>query len=410
VPSHDVCEGTTIFSEAGATISDCFELPAEGVSKVWMALKGKLFVFPFFKKGHKVTLAHVNAGSGLGPVELESVSVSPRVFKINHFMTDEEVDALLANAKDKMARSTTGREARIDTKRTSDTMWDQTSDTAMKLKRRSFELLGIRPFDNDWADGLQILRYNITGGYNEHLDFFDLGDTADHNYDSSHPDGTNRFATVFLYLSDVEDGGETVFPLGPLADPNVTDFNVDEYLESKGLTAAFEGLQWEKQLIKKCKLHTVGRPKKLGAVLFYSQHPDGRVDRSSLHGACPVISGLKWAANLWVWNGPRSGIGRSKGKGAAHNTLSVGPAEAVTASFSTLDLNAELWWENVNWGRLPALGRAEPTRSNTFAGHQWTVKKDGKVVATWTIAPGGGRNQEFVLQAKDVGMQPEAVL
>lgn len=26
------------------------------------------------------------------------------------------------------------------------------------------------------------------------------------------------------------------------------------------------------------------------------------------HGACPVIDGQKWAANLWVWNGPRYGM------------------------------------------------------------------------------------------------------
>lgn len=30
--------------------------------------------------------------------------------------------------------------------------------------------------------------------------------------------------------------------------------------------------------------------------------------QSSEHGACPVIRGQKWAANLWVWNGPRYGM------------------------------------------------------------------------------------------------------
>lgn len=47
------------------------------------------------------------------------------------------------------------------------------------------------------------------------------------------------------------------------------------------------------------------KPLKAEAVLFYSQHPDGQVDLASLHGGCPVLQGTKWAANLWVWNGPR---------------------------------------------------------------------------------------------------------
>ena len=31
------------------------------------------------------------------------------------------------------------------------------------------------------------------------------------------------------------------------------------------------------------------KPKKAEAILFYSQLPDGRADRSALHGGCPVI-------------------------------------------------------------------------------------------------------------------------
>ena len=32
--------------------------------------------------------------------------------------------------------------------------------------------------------------------------------------------------------------------------------------------------------------------------------PDGSTDELSLHGACPVVDGVKWAANKWVWNKP----------------------------------------------------------------------------------------------------------
>ena len=56
---------------------------------------------------------------------------------------------------------------------------------------------------------LQILRYNQTAAYVPHMDWLDIGD-PEHDYDSERH-GSNRLATVFLYLTDVEEGGETVF-------------------------------------------------------------------------------------------------------------------------------------------------------------------------------------------------------
>ena len=40
-------------------------------------------------------------------------------------------------------------------------------------------------------------------------------------------------------------------------------------------------------------------------MLFYSQGPGGTLEDASEHGGCPVLRGEKWAANMWVWNGPR---------------------------------------------------------------------------------------------------------
>ena len=59
-------------------------------------------------------------------------------------------------------------------------------------------------------------------------------------------------------------------------------------------------------MIAECRIKFAVTPKGAKAVLFYSQHPEGRLDHSSLHGSCPVIDGPKWAANLWVWNTVRS--------------------------------------------------------------------------------------------------------
>jgi hypothetical protein len=45
-----------------------------------------------------------------------------------------------------------------------------------------------------------------------HLDYLDLDEKLEHDYDSSRKGG-NRFATILLYMTDLEekDGGETVF-------------------------------------------------------------------------------------------------------------------------------------------------------------------------------------------------------
>jgi hypothetical protein len=200
----DACSGVKVFTETGTLLESCKALKKEG-QKLFVVEAGKLFVFPTVEIGHKVTLDHVT--SGLGTVTLETLSHSPRVFKITNFFTEKEADDLIAHtltitAEDyRLKRSTTGQDEHKheDMSRTSDTAFDTTSPLAMTLKKRCFELLGIRPFDDDWADGLQVLRYNVTGGYNSHTDYID--DQSDgYNYDAGEG-GTNRFATVLLYLS-----------------------------------------------------------------------------------------------------------------------------------------------------------------------------------------------------------------
>lgn len=85
----------------------------------------------------------------------------------------------------------------------------------------------------------------------------------------------NRLATVFGYFSDVEDGGETAFP-------------------------RFMGE--EPRTMQDCESGLLVRPQRGKVVIFYSLKMNGETDDSSLHGACPVKEGVKFAGNKWVWN------------------------------------------------------------------------------------------------------------
>ena len=86
----------------------------------------------------------------------------------------------------------------------------------------------------------------------------------------------NRFVTVFLYLNDCPEGGETVFPYSK--ERLVTGINRD------GMAECSDGLAVP--------------PTKLRASMFYSQTPENDVDPSSLHGGCPPAKGIKCASFL----------------------------------------------------------------------------------------------------------------
>jgi prolyl 4-hydroxylase len=79
--------------------------------------------------------------------------------------------------------------------------------------------------------------------------------------------------------SDVEAGGETVFPASQVNSSLVAD--------------------WD-ELTECAKAGFSVRPHMGDALLFWSMKPDATLDASSLHGGCPVVKGNKWSATKWL--------------------------------------------------------------------------------------------------------------
>jgi hypothetical protein len=185
-------------------------------------------------------------------------------------------------------------------------------------------------------------------------------------------------------------------------------------------------------MVSKCRTRLAIQPHSSRAVLFYSQKPNGEADPASLHGACPVLSKSKFAANLWVWNSkyrrvgletlpmdsihlltesyfvllfaaPRQGFPgapltkKAKQEASPTNSPEMKFTQIVGTFHNTKSnpeyANAELYFEETLWGKL---GHGNPDLNvNTYDGHRWNLYVDGKVVKSWTISERDGTKQKF---------------
>lgn len=130
---------------------------------------------------------------------------------------------------------------------------DRTDSMVRAVERRIDDLLGMEP---EWGEAIQGQRYAPGQEYRQHHDWFHQGQTY---WKNEKKRGGQRSWTAMIYLSDVEEGGETDFPL-----------------------AGFEVTPEE------------------GALLIWNNASlDGSPNRNTIHAAKPVVRGSKYVMTKW---------------------------------------------------------------------------------------------------------------
>ncbi|KAK3032898.1 hypothetical protein RJ639_034946 [Escallonia herrerae] len=208
-------------------------------------------------------------------IPFQVLSWKPRALYFPRFATAEQCESIIKMAKIHLAPSSLALrkgETAENTKgiRTSSGMFISASeDTTGILDLIEEKIARATLIPRTHGEAFNVLRYEIGQRYNSHYDAFNPAEYG--------PQNSQRIASFLLYLSDVEEGGETMFPFenGLNMDANY------DYRKCTGLKV---------------------RPRQGDGLLFYSLFPNGTIDQTSLHGSCPVISGQKWVATKWIRN------------------------------------------------------------------------------------------------------------
>ncbi|XP_071090772.1 prolyl 4-hydroxylase subunit alpha-2-like [Haliotis cracherodii] len=220
--------------------------------------------------GYTTTTAvcrHVTADVPFMRWRLEELHDDPHIVLFHDVIADWEADVFIRLASGMLERATTGQspgQGSLSEARTSKVawLWDNHTHTVARVSRRVADITGLNTDFRDsatFAEPFQVVNYGIGGHYSPHYDFYVNQDNVKTSRGFSSNSG-DRMATFMFYLSDVEEGGATVFPELGIGAP----------------------------------------PVKNAALFWYNFLPDGSPDPRTRHGGCPVLYGHKWVANKWI--------------------------------------------------------------------------------------------------------------
>lgn len=188
----------------------------------------------------------------------------PVIMTFNNLLSHEEADKLIELSRNKLTEShvvdpDTGHHTKIKDRTSEGTFFGfNENEFITNIEQRITEIVNCPAIN---GEGLQILHYKPGGEYKAHFDYFPYDQTGSKQHLAK---SGQRVSTLILYLSDVEQGGETAFP-------------------ELGVTVL---------------------PIKGSAVYFEYCNSKGEIDPQTLHAGMPVIKGEKWIATKWMRQRP----------------------------------------------------------------------------------------------------------
>ncbi|KAH8247642.1 hypothetical protein KR038_007564 [Drosophila bunnanda] len=190
----------------------------------------------------------------LAPLQVEPVHLDPDINVYHGMLNSEQILSIFEEAdKLEMVRSAVsgaGGTRTVRDLRVSQQTWLNYSSPVMSSISRIIQF--VSGLDIAGAEMMQVANYGVGGQYEPHPDYFEDILPKDSKGD--------RISTSMFYLSDVEQGGYTVFT----------------------------------------KLNVFLPPVKGAMVMWYNLHRSLDVDARTLHAGCPVIVGSKRIGNIWI--------------------------------------------------------------------------------------------------------------
>ncbi|XP_055381412.1 prolyl 4-hydroxylase subunit alpha-2-like [Condylostylus longicornis] len=191
----------------------------------------------------------------LAPIKVEIKNINPYVMIFHDVLYENEIEMLQLMSMGLLSRATVydAKESKsvLSHSRTSKHGWlyDDMDPLLNILNQRMEDMTDMTM---ETSEALQVMNYGIGGHYDIHPDY--LNEPKENETGYANLSWGNRVATLLFYMSNVEQGGSTVFP----------------------------------------HISTVAQPNKGAAAFWFNMLPSGLPDYKVRHAACPVIFGSKW--------------------------------------------------------------------------------------------------------------------